>query len=177
MKIIAYLKLFIKKFNQFDHWINKDRVGPGQLYDPETIRGGVNGVILGLICGLILWYYPIFQNYPEGKTRWLQFWAIVIGSGPVIFGILGIIRVLLKKHSPKTLEKIYKEIETNQNKTLELHKQQTLSKSIEDEIGKIEAPKAIPTSLTIEKPDDTPNVPLTPKSTRHAVMDELKQKD
>lgn len=166
MKMIEYLKLFIKKFNQFDNWISKDRAEPGKLYDPETIRGGVNVVITGLICGLILWYYPIFQNYPEGKTRWLQFWAIVIGSGPVIVGTLGIIRVLLKKHSPKTLEKIYKEIETNQNKTLEFHKQQTLSKSIEDEIGKIEVPKVIPTSLTIEKPDDAPHPPLAPKSTR-----------
>ncbi len=166
MKIIDYLKIFIKRFNQFDNWISKDRVGPGQLYDPYTIKGGINAIILGLICGLILWYYPIFQNYPEKKTAWLQFWAVVIGSGPVIVGTLGIIRVLLKKHSPKTLEKIYKEIETNQNKALELHKQQTLSKSIEDEIGKMEVPKLIPTSLTIEKTDDTPHPPLAPKSTR-----------
>ena len=74
--------------------------------------------------------------------------------------------MFIKRNHPQKHDEITQAIETNQNKALELHKQQTLSKSIEDEIGKIEVPKAIPTSLTIEKTDDTPHPPLAPKSTR-----------
>lgn len=73
--------------------------------------------------------------------------------------------MFIKRNLPQKHDELIRAIEDNQNKALELHKQQTLSKSIEEEIGKIEIPSAIPTSLTIEKTDDKPYPPLAPKPT------------
>jgi hypothetical protein len=167
MKIIAYLKLFIKKFNQFDNWLSRPRVKRGELFYSESYMGVTRFIIFALLSGFILWSLPELLNESNiEKKKWIQFWAIVLIIPPILVSIWKLAMIYLKRNHPQKHDEIIQAIETNQSKTLELHKQQTLSKSIEDEIGKIEVPKAIPTSLTIEKTDDTPHPPLAPKSTR-----------
>lgn len=178
MKISKHLKLFIKKFNQFDNWISRPRVKKGEIFDSESYRGIFYFILFCILTGVFFWYYPYFKEYSEPKITWLRFWGMVIVIPGIVIGFWKLTAIYIKRNYPQKHDKLIQAIVDNQNKALDLHKQQTLSKSIEEEIGKIEVPKVIPTSLTIEKKGDNPHPSLVLKSTRlGGSVDEPKEKD
>jgi hypothetical protein len=98
----------IERIKRFDRWLSKTRTGPGQAFDPSTLRGCINFLLFCIAVTVFLWYfdeiYSFFSNFfgtpfeiNRAKQRWHQTWALIIGLPGIFWSVFALIMLPINR--------------------------------------------------------------------------------
>jgi hypothetical protein len=98
----------IERIKQFDRWLSIPKMGPGEPFDPSTLRGCIWNLLLSISIAAALWFfdeiYSFLSNFfgtpfeiNRAKQSWHQTWALIIGLPYIFWSVFALIMLPINR--------------------------------------------------------------------------------